>query len=384
MKYKILLLFWLTQNLVSVAQDDHAETKEKMSLKVLKDSLDGKIDMSDFLIDYHGFIPVPQIITEPALGNIGVMFTPIFIAPNKHQVEGKYTPPNITAAFVGYSANKSWAFGGMRVASLPQHHLKYRVGAMYGDVNMDFYRNLPVLGDREFSFNMDMLGAYGALLRQVAETDLYMGVEYFYLHNDVHPEFNQTPDFIKNAIDPHSISNVGITLDFDKRDNVFTPDKGLYVTSDYRVSEPWTGSDFSFQNFHIGIFEFIQPTKNWVSGFRFEGAMQFGDAPFYMKPSINLRGVPKARYQGDQTYVLETEQRYDLTLRWSVVAFGGLAKAPTKEESFADVELVHNYGTGFRYLMARKFKLRAGVDIAKSNDDIGWYIVIGSFWNDRN
>ena len=87
------------------------------------------------MIDYNGFIPVPQIVTEPALGGIGLMLTPVFIKPNKVQVKGKYTPPNITAVFIGYTANKTWGFGGVRIASLPKHHLKYRVGAVYGDVH---------------------------------------------------------------------------------------------------------------------------------------------------------------------------------------------------------------------------------------------------------
>jgi len=38
---------------------------------IMKDTLDGKFDFSRFLVDAHGFIPVPFIITEPALGGFG-------------------------------------------------------------------------------------------------------------------------------------------------------------------------------------------------------------------------------------------------------------------------------------------------------------------------
>ena len=37
----------------------------------LKDSVDGKLDLSDYIIDANGFIPIPLIITEPALGGFG-------------------------------------------------------------------------------------------------------------------------------------------------------------------------------------------------------------------------------------------------------------------------------------------------------------------------
>ena len=103
-----------------------------------------------------------------------------------------------------------------------------------------------------------------------------------------------------------------------------------------------------------------------------------------MKPSIDLRGVPAARYQGTSVYVIETEQRYDFTMRWSGVAFTGLGKALDDHINFSESDLVYNYGIGFRYLLARVFKIRVGIDIAKSNNDWGYYIVFGSAWNNRN
>jgi len=390
MKIKILIILLTLLSISAFSQDEFENQteakKQKLNMGVFKDSLDGKLDMSDFLIHYHGFIPVIGLITEPALGDIGFMVTPVFIQPNKYQEKGKYTPPNITLGFVGYTANKTWGFGAIRIASLPKYHLKYRVGAVYGDVNMDFYRNLPLVGERQFSFNMNMSGAFAQLLRQVGNTELYLGLEYFYLHNETHPQFNtpEFPDFANDVDLVTNISNLGVNLEYDTRDNVFTPNKGLFITSDFRVSAGWTGSDYDFQNFHVGVFQYFQLAPKWVSGFRFESNLQFGDAPFYIKPQIALRGVPLARYQGDQTYVLETEQRYDFTMRWSAVAFVGMAKAPTEEISFNDATLVYNYGTGFRYLIARKFGLRGGLDVAWSNDDFGWYIVFGSTWNDRN
>ena len=79
--------------------------------------------------------------------------------------------------------------------------------------------------------------------------------------------------------------------------------------------------------------------------------------------------------------VLETEQRIDFNRRWSMVAFAGLGKAITKDESFSDSPTVYSFGTGFRYLIARVFGVRAGIDVAKGPDDFAWYIVFGHNWN---
>lgn len=381
----ILLCSFLFISVKGRCQEEK-NTKKKFGMEVLKDSLDGKLDMSDFLIDFHGFIPVPQIITEPALGSIGGVITPIFIQPNKHRSLDKFIPPDVTAAFAGYSANKSWGVGAMRIASLPQYHLKYRAGIVHGDVNMDYYRTIALLGERRFSFNLKANAVFLSVLRQIGKSQLYAGIDYSYAHINVKPNFQSTnlPDFVTDKDISSSLSTLGPELQYDVRDNVFTPNSGMYLLSSYRINASWTGSDHDFSKLNIAGFKFFQPNPKWVSGFRLEGLWQFGSPPFYSKPYIDMRGVPMSRYQGDQVYMVETEQRYDFSLRWSGILFGGLAKAPSEEVSFNDATLVHNIGTGIRYLIARKFHLRTGVDVAWSNNDFGWYIIFGHAWNNRN
>lgn len=359
--------------------------QENINKAMLKDTLDGKFDFSNFLLNPSGFFPVPQIISEPALGGFGLLIAPVFIHPNKHQVPGKYTPPNITAALGGLTVNKSWFVGGVRVASLPRHKLRYRVGGGYASVHLDFYREIGQQGERQFTFHFKSVPIFGSIMKEVGNSDFYVGIEYLFLKSNVSPEFeyDDLPEFVTNLSLDNIQSSPGIVVQWDRRDNVFTPNKGFVINSDYRVNADWTGSDFNYQNFNISAFKFFQTTPDWVSGFRVETQQQFDNAPFYARPGINMRGVPAARYQGTSTYLLETEQRIDFSLRWSGVVFGGLAKAIPVNRTFSDATTVYNYGVGMRYLIARMFGIRAGVDIAASNDDWGYYIVFGSAWNMR-
>ena len=59
----------------------------------------------------------------------------------------------------------------------------------------------------------------------------------------------------------------------------------------------------------------------------------------------------------------------------------GVGKAMDRDESFSDAETAYNFGAGFRYLIARAFRIRAGIDVAKGPDSFGWYIVFGHNWN---
>jgi hypothetical protein len=47
---------------------------------------------------------------------------------------------------------------------------------------------------------------------------------------------------------------------------------------------------------------------------------------------------------------------------------------------FADADWAWSYGTGFRYLLARKFKLRTGIDIVHGPGTWAYYIVFGGNW----
>ena len=72
--------------------------------------------------------------------------------------------------------------------------------------------------------------------------------------------------------------------------------------------------------------------------------------------------------------------RFDIKTRWSLVTFGGTGKAFDNWNSFGDAKWVFNYGAGGRYLLARKFKLRVGIDLAHGPDTWAYYIVFGSNW----
>jgi hypothetical protein len=38
-------------------------------------------------------------------------------------------------------------------------------------------------------------------------------------------------------------------------------------------------------------------------------------------------------------------------------------------------------GGGFRYLIARAFGIRTGIDIARGPEEWAWYIIFGHNWN---
>jgi hypothetical protein len=369
----------------AIAQNDTvAPVKKTASHKaIMKDTLDGKFDFSRFLVDAKGFVPVPFIITEPALGGFGLAVAPMFLTPKKRPAGYKgYIPPDITAGFGMYTVNNSWMLGGLRIGSIPKHGIKYRIGGGVGDLNLSFYKDVPAVGEKEFAFSVKTVPVLFSVSKRITKDEVYFGLQYFFAKNNLTPLFTDSlPESIKSKEFKSNIGSLGTFFDWDKRDNFFTADKGARVNVLFSANDNWTGSDFTYQRLSGSLNWFIPLKPTWISGLRLETNLAFGDPPFYALPSLVLRGVPAVRFQGHTTALIETEQRWDINLRWSAVAFGGLGKALDKNQSFSEAETAYNYGGGFRYLIARAFKIRAGIDVAKGPDSFGWYIVFGHNWN---
>jgi hypothetical protein len=353
----------------------------------LRDSIDHAIDLSDYIIYAHGFIVIPTIITEPALGGIGGAVAPIFLKKHAPVIDenGKkrFINPDITGGMGMYTGNKSWMVAGFRSATLIKLKILYRVMAAYGDMNLSFYENMPNGDDIEFKLNFRSTIFYTQWLKQFKNAKWSAGPQYLFLNSDITlPDLNLNlpPSFVKPKDIKSTVSQLGGAIQFDGRDNIFTPDKGVRIQSDFFWSDDAIGSDYDAWRVNLSAIGYYPLSKKLIGGLRIEGEQAFGSPPFYLLPGINLRGIPAARYMGKTSIVTEAEFRWDVYRRWSLMAYGGLASAFNDWDQAFAKPVVYSYGSGFRYLLARKFKLRMGIDVAKGPEQWAYYIVFGSNW----
>ena len=115
-------------------------------------------------------------------------------------------------------------------------------------------------------------------------------------------------------------------------------------------------------------------------GARGNYAWSSAGTPFFLRPFVQMRGVPAMRYQGDQAASVELEARWQFFGRWSVVAFGGAGTTRTDRRTFVATQNVGSGGMGFRYELASKFGMNAGIDIAHSPGTTAVYFVVGNAW----
>lgn len=385
---RISLLKYFSFSLIIVLSSFSVYSQSGKKHISLKDSLDSKFDLSDFIIEANGFVPVPYIITEPALGNIGGALIPVFIKKRPSYVDTingkvKVTPvaPDITGGIGLYTANKTWGLMGFRSGTFIKSRIKYLVGGGYVHLNMSFYKTLPQLGEKEFQFTINTVPAIVQAIKKIGHSDWYAGFRYQFLKTEIIFNGDSRLKPYTDSLDFNKlISQLGAVIEMDKRDNIFTPDKGLRLHFDAARSDDAIGSDYDFWKLSYYNYWYQPLSKQTVLGIRVDAKQTFGTVPFYALPYIEMRGIPVARYQGKANVLSELELRQDIKYRWSAVGFGGAGKAFDDWDKFTEADWVFSYGAGFRYLLARKFKLRVGIDVAHGAGAWAYYIVFGSNW----
>jgi len=351
---------------------------------MFKDSLDGKLDMSDWVLTAHGFIPIPMLITEPALGGIGGGLFGVFITRNSPYVDTvngeikiQHVRPNLYAVGGAYTANGTWVGMGGMAAVIKKWRAHYRLGGGYANVNLTFYREIPDVGEKSFEFNIRTIPFTGQLLKQLGRSSWYTGLNYLFLNTTIK---GMNSEILASKEKKGLVSRAGVLVEYDRRDNIFTPDKGIRWNTLTSMADEGIGSDFDFQAFNTAAYFWVPVTHTFIAGFRAEFQQMWGDPPFYMLPYINMRGIPTARYQGRIITLAETELRWDFTSRFSAVAFGGGGKAVMDWDGYGDSDFHLTGGAGGRYLMARKLRLRVGIDIAHGPEEWAYYMVFGTTW----
>jgi hypothetical protein len=380
MNRSLLLVILILICSLAVAQ------KKKVDREILIDTLDGRMDMSRFLIEMNGFIPVPFLITEPALGGFGGGVAAVFLKqrpPAVDTIRGvrkvTLTRPDMTGAALMYTINDSYLMGAFRMGTWLKARSKYRIMGGYGNINLGFYHTVADV-ERKYEFNFKTIPLSGRLEKFFPGTGFSAGIRYLYLQSQLSTIGQDLPDFVSDLEVNSRVSMPAVGATYDTRDNMFSPNKGYLFDASISWSDPVFGSDYSYENFNPFALAYFPVATNVVAGFRLEMQQVFGAPPFYLKPYINLRGIPVARFQGNITSLAETEFRWDFVRRWSAVAFVGSGKAYDEWSAFGDASWHAAGGAGFRYLMARQFKLRMGVDVARSPGQWAYYLVFGSAW----
>jgi len=357
------------------------EEEKKGFLSRYKDPEDGKLDIMAGDEEQAGIFPIVIPFNEPATGP-GLVLALGYFHPKKEtsssSPERKGAPPTATFAAGAGTTNGTW------FAAAGHHHvwkndtIRYLGAVGGGSINLTFYGfgDEGTGEDDGLDFNIKVVGLIQQGKFRIGDSPVFLGARYVFASTDT--------TFDTEALVPVTgetdLAGLTALAEYDSRDTVFTPNKGLRASLDLSWFSEALGGDFDYGSAKTKFRYYWPIGGKWVLGFRGDFDATGDDAPFYALPFVSLRGVPVFRYLGNYVGTIEVEPRYKIDERWSVLAFTGAGRAAKELSNLGDADKVSNFGAGFRYLLARKLGLGVGVDIARGPEDTVGYLTIGSAW----
>lgn len=344
------------------------------------DPTDGQLDMSNWLLEKQGFLPTPIIITEPAVGYGGGVALVYF----HDKFSGENGKPSVSAVIGGGTENGTWFVGGGHLGIWDNDRIRYVAAAGKADINIQYYGRFA---DNEYLPSVE-LNANSAFLLQkiqfrIADSNFFAGASYTFI--DTGNKFSlKDSELLPGELisfDSRSASLAAIVT-YDSRDNIFTPNRGIESSLKLASANSAWGGDNDYLHYDFSLLYYNDFATNWVAGTRFiMTGVEADDAPYYAFPYIDMRGIKAMQYQGDLVSQGELELRWSFTKRWTLVGFGGVARAFNNQTNKNDSDVIYSKGAGIRYLIASKLGLQFGIDVAQGPDDTAMYFQVGSGWS---
>jgi len=346
----------------------------------LRSPEDGWLDLSAFLDESWGFVPLAMPITEPAVGFGGAGGLAFIGKPPEAAAD--FSRPSVSFVGGAGTENGTWGVAALDYREWMDDRLQTLVGVFDGSINLDFYgigEGSP-LEDHPLTYNLAPLGGLVQAKVRLGGSRAWVGLNYTLARTkvafDAPPETPGLPDYRSESW----IGGLTPSFTYDSRDTYFTPARGTYVEATVGFFDRALGGDETFQKAGVIAMQFVPLHPRWTLGVRGDASFSFGDAPFYMNPYVGLRGVPAMRYLGESVAQVEVELRWQFWKRFSLVGFAGDGAAWTEFDRFEKTFNVVTGGGGFRYELARKYKLHMGLDVGFGPDGPALYVQFGSAW----
>ncbi|MBK6805871.1 MAG: glyceraldehyde-3-phosphate dehydrogenase [Betaproteobacteria bacterium] len=248
--------------------------------KRFTDPDDGKLDLSEWLLDHKGFLPVPIIITEPAVGYGAGVALAFFRESLRDTAErstasGRRAPPDVfgVGALATENGTKGAALGGQW--TFVDGRYLYRGGVADVSINLDFYGvggQLPGPIDK-VGYELSGFGSFQQGMVRLGDSDVYAGIRWIYL--DLSASLDVAAGDI--GLSPRQMakrsSGAGVAIEHDSRDNIFTPNRGWIGAFEATFYSPEIGGSNTFQAYRAHVFDYHQLSHDWILGLRADGRL---------------------------------------------------------------------------------------------------------------
>ncbi|MFT3685327.1 MAG: BamA/TamA family outer membrane protein [Phycisphaerales bacterium] len=344
---------------------------------------DGQFDASGFLSKRTGFLPIAMPITEPAVGyGLAVGLTFFHSEPTVKEEAGgsRVVMPSTTVVMGAATENGTWAGAVGHLGVWNEGKTRY-VGAVgYASLNLDWFGKGDSLNGKSISYTNDVLFVVQNIKFQLEGTDLFIGPTYRFIGSDSTFNPSGLPSGIPGFELDSQTSGLGIELTYDSLDHPFAPTRGMRANLTVSQQAEAFGGDFNYTKIQSFLIGYIPFNENVVLGLKANADFTTDGVPFYDLSGVVVRGLDRGRYMDNSAVYGEAELRIDLSKRWTALAFTGGGMIGSTISDFSLDNAHFSGGAGFRYLIAERYGIRLGIDLAYGDGKGTIYVGVGTGW----
>ena len=160
---------------------------------------------------------------------------------------------------------------------------------------------------------------------------------------------------------------VGVSLQYDSRDNVTNPHRGVYVNATQMFRPAFLGNDYAFSTTEITASAYQRLWKGGILAEQVKGTFNFGTPSWEMMATLGgsyvMRGYYEARYRDKHAVAAQVELRQHVWKRSGITVWGGAGSVFHDRTSFKQV--LPNFGVGFRWEFKKNVNVRLDYGFGK-------------------
>jgi len=269
-----------------------------------------------------------------------------------------------------FGSNKWYVYSNLNIRNYPDYY--YGIGNIPPTIKQTFTsRNISFLIQPQYRILRYLLiGATLSAHFERIKTDSTFEVKKAEI-------FNQ---FGSYGWEPYSQTNLGLVVTYDRRDNQFYPQNGLFAKTAFSVSKAGWGSSYSLRKLSIDFRQYIPLFDSHVFAWQafYSGIFGTNGIPFELLPTLGgldiMRGFRQGMYKDNVLMIVQTEYRLPIYKRLKAAIFCSTGDVMNSSDYKID-KLKMTYGAGLRYRL-NDARVHLRLDFAKNNygDKMQFYI----------
>lgn len=316
------------------------------------------------------FLPLPYVNYSRSLGfSYGILPMAMYNLNKKDTI----SPSSVSGALLMRTTNGTWFGMGFSKFYLKEDRWRVMIAGGSGNINFQFYPDLPSLPEIvDYSTGADFIMT--TVERRVAE-NMYVGLGYSWI--------NMATDFDVVGVPTQFITLNGINLSYslDKRDDVYYPHQGFITNAKFNLFPEWMGNEASSNKLELDFNQYVEmPNKRDVIAARAFAGIGLGTIDFnqqFVVGKTDIRGYSQGEFRGEQLYAVQGEYRWNITEKFGLVGFAGVATLAKANNEDHNGKLLPAAGGGFRINVFPKNHMNIGLDAAVGQGDWGIEFRIG-------